>query len=104
MALVNLTIDVSLAELDLTANQLGLSFYRLYIDSELMCERPWKWKEWSCIREIIYINLEPNTPCHMVLDKGDNGRVKLKISNLNVLTHEFEILNSDSTSMTFRIV
>jgi hypothetical protein len=104
MALVNLTVDVTLAELDLTAYPLRLPFYRLYIDSELMCERCWRRKEWSCIRENIYINLEPNTPCHMVLDKGDNGRVKLKISNLNVLIHEFEILNSDSTSITFRIV
>ena len=104
MDLVNLTVDVSCGELNVDKEHINPPVYRLYIDSELMCERSWWERDRVYIKEHIYINIDSNKPCCIFLDQSYSGRIKLKISNLDVLTHQFQILNSDSNSITFRIV
>jgi carbohydrate-selective porin OprB len=70
-----------------------------------MSERLWIWQDKEYIKENIHIHIDANNLCNVFLHQVYySDRTKLKISNLNVLTHQFEILNSDSTSITFRIV
>jgi len=111
MALINLTVNIYGNILN-TNDRVKLSVYRLYIHSELMSERTWIWREQSnhtCIKEDIWVDLDLDANrTHIVnLEQifiRSDPNITLGISNLDVLTHQFEILNSDSNSITFRIV
>jgi hypothetical protein len=106
MALVNLTADISSYILDIN-NSVKRTTYRLYVNSELMTERTWIWADKSIIKEILWVDIDINNRHCIHLEQvflpSDHNRI-IGISNLDVLTHQFEILNSDSNSMTFRIV
>jgi hypothetical protein len=107
MALVNLTADISSYILDIN-NPVGRSAYRLYVNSELMTERTWIWADQSIIKEILWVDID-NTDQHtinleQIYSHRKDPNILISMSHLDVLTHQFEILNSDSNSITFRIV
>ena len=111
MVHVNLNVLVK-ADIINVNNGVKLSAYRLFMNSELMSERTWIWRENSNsinIKEDVWANLDldvnkTHTLCLEQIFILSYPNITLGISRLNVLTHQFEILNSDSNSITFRIV
>jgi hypothetical protein len=109
MAQVNLNVFVISNILDIN-DRVRLSVYRLYINSELMSERTWIWGEHSnsiSLKENIWVDLDINSTHTINLEQifiQNDPNITIGISQFDILTHQFEILNSDSNSITFRIV
>ena len=104
---VNLTVEVHFEKPIYSQYDI---IYRIYVNEELMTERTWLWDLKTFLKENICINVNSDTVYTIFLDSilsSPYSPIKLpgfKLQNLQSIDEKIEILNSDSTSMTFRIV
>ena len=86
------------------------AIYRIYINEELLIERSWIWDSQTFLKENICIDANSDTVYTIFLDSILSipyNPIKLpgfKLQNLQSIDEKIEILNSDSNSITFRIV
>jgi len=86
------------------------TIYRIYVNEELLVERSWIWDSQTFLKENICINVNSDTVYTIFLDSIlsiTNSPIKLpgfELQNLQCINEKINIVNSDPTSITFRIV
>jgi hypothetical protein len=85
--------------------QFDISYYRLYIDSDLLTERTWIWDNNTFIKEDIWINTEPNIEHIIKIEPivKNPAQAQFELLNFKVVNKNYQLNRLDINQISFKI-
>jgi len=111
MSEININVDIHCSRPNwvflpnVSIEQYDISYYRLYVDSDLLTERTWIWDNNTFIKEDIWIEADPNIEHVIKIEPvlKNPAQARFELLNFKVVNKNYQLNRLDINQISFKI-